>query len=76
MVADEVRSQAARTSAATLEIVEVVPQIPAGFNPHAYEPRAEELARRLLAEPEVQAIGLGARDSLRLEAGLCLYGRS
>ncbi|MGC3894126.1 glycine cleavage system aminomethyltransferase GcvT [Pseudomonas urmiensis] len=35
---------------------------------------AEALARRLLAEPEVQAIGLGARDSLRLEAGLCLYG--
>ncbi|ANH99638.1 glycine cleavage system protein T [Pseudomonas koreensis] len=35
---------------------------------------AEKLARALLAEPEVQAIGLGARDSLRLEAGLCLYG--
>lgn len=35
---------------------------------------AEALARRLLAEPEVQPIGLGARDSLRLEAGLCLYG--
>ncbi|WP_296249898.1 glycine cleavage system aminomethyltransferase GcvT [Pseudomonas sp. UBA4194] len=35
---------------------------------------AEALARALLAEPEVEAIGLGARDSLRLEAGLCLYG--
>src|SRR5262245_10150393 len=35
---------------------------------------AERLARRLLREPEVKPIGLGARDSLRLEAGLCLYG--
>ncbi|MGH8382420.1 glycine cleavage system aminomethyltransferase GcvT [Pseudomonas sp.] len=35
---------------------------------------AQTLARALLAEPEVEAIGLGARDSLRLEAGLCLYG--
>ncbi|WP_191831654.1 glycine cleavage system aminomethyltransferase GcvT [Pseudomonas fluorescens] len=35
---------------------------------------APMLARSLLAEPEVEAIGLGARDSLRLEAGLCLYG--
>jgi aminomethyltransferase len=35
---------------------------------------AEGLARRLLAEPEVAPAGLGARDSLRLEAGLCLYG--
>lgn len=36
--------------------------------------QAEALARALLAEEEVQPIGLGARDSLRLEAGLCLYG--
>jgi aminomethyltransferase len=35
---------------------------------------ADAIARRLLAEPEVKPIGLGARDSLRLEAGLCLYG--
>ena len=35
---------------------------------------AEQLARRLLAEPEVAPVGLGARDTLRLEAGLCLYG--
>lgn len=36
--------------------------------------RAEAFAERLLAEPEVAMAGLGARDSLRLEAGLCLYG--
>jgi aminomethyltransferase len=35
---------------------------------------AERVARTLLAEPEVLPIGLGARDSLRLEAGLCLHG--
>ena len=35
---------------------------------------AERVARALLKEPEVLPIGLGARDSLRLEAGLCLYG--
>ncbi len=35
---------------------------------------AEWVARALLAEPDVMPIGLGARDSLRLEAGLCLYG--
>ncbi len=36
--------------------------------------KAEDICRALLAESEVEAIGLGARDSLRLEAGLCLYG--
>ncbi len=35
---------------------------------------AEALARALLAAPEVKPAGLGARDTLRLEAGLCLYG--
>lgn len=35
---------------------------------------AERFARALLAHPDVAPIGLGARDSLRLEAGLCLYG--
>jgi aminomethyltransferase len=35
---------------------------------------AESFARLLLNEPDVAPIGLGARDSLRLEAGLCLYG--
>lgn len=36
--------------------------------------QAEALVRKLLTEAEVEPIGLGARDSLRLEAGLCLYG--
>ncbi len=36
--------------------------------------QAAALAETLLARPEVKPIGLGARDSLRLEAGLCLYG--
>jgi len=35
---------------------------------------AERLAKTLLENPDVLPIGLGARDSLRLEAGLCLYG--
>ncbi len=45
-----------------------------GFEISVPANRAEELARALLAEPEVEPAGLGARDSLRLEAGLCLYG--
>lgn len=45
-----------------------------GFEISVPAAHAEALARRLLEEPEVQPIGLGARDSLRLEAGLCLYG--
>lgn len=36
---------------------------------------ADRIARRLLGFPEVLPIGLGARDTLRLEAGLCLYGQ-
>ena len=45
-----------------------------GFEISMRATRAETLARLLLAQPEVKPIGLGARDSLRLEAGLCLYG--
>ncbi|HJV81750.1 glycine cleavage system aminomethyltransferase GcvT [Noviherbaspirillum sp.] len=45
-----------------------------GFEISVPGDKAEELARLLLAQPEVAPIGLGARDSLRLEAGLCLYG--
>lgn len=45
-----------------------------GFEISVPAASAESLARSLLAETEVQPIGLGARDSLRLEAGLCLYG--
>lgn len=45
-----------------------------GFEISVPGPRAEQLARALLLQPEVKPIGLGARDTLRLEAGLCLYG--
>ncbi len=45
-----------------------------GFEISVHESRAEEFARALLKQEEVKPIGLGARNSLRLEAGLCLYG--
>jgi aminomethyltransferase len=45
-----------------------------GFEISVPNDSAEALARALLAQPEVKPVGLGARNSLRLEAGLCLYG--
>ena len=45
-----------------------------GFEISVPAERADSFAQLLLAEPEVAMIGLGARDSLRLEAGLPLYG--
>ena len=46
-----------------------------GFEISVAADGAEALARRILSEPEVLPIGLGARDTLRLEAGLPLYGQ-
>ncbi|HEX9169296.1 MAG TPA: glycine cleavage T C-terminal barrel domain-containing protein, partial [Roseiarcus sp.] len=45
-----------------------------GYEVSLASTQAESFARILLAEPDVAPVGLGARDSLRLEAGLCLYG--
>jgi aminomethyltransferase len=45
-----------------------------GFEISVPSTQAEALADHLIAQPEIVPIGLGARDSLRLEAGLCLYG--
>lgn len=45
-----------------------------GFEISIPADKAETVAKWLLDHPDVQPIGLGARDSLRLEAGLCLYG--
>ena len=46
-----------------------------GFEISVDPDAAEALARRILSEPEVLPIGFGARDTLRLEAGLPLYGQ-
>ena len=45
-----------------------------GFEISIPASETDALCRLLLQEPEVELIGLGARDSLRLESGLCLYG--
>jgi aminomethyltransferase len=45
-----------------------------GFEISVPAEHAERLAKAMLADSDVLPIGLGARDSLRLEAGLCLYG--
>jgi aminomethyltransferase len=45
-----------------------------GFEISVPADTAVKLAKELLAQPEVKPAGLGARDTLRLEAGLCLYG--
>jgi aminomethyltransferase len=45
-----------------------------GYEILVHNDHATALVEALLAHPEVKPIGLGARDSLRLEAGLCLYG--
>jgi len=45
-----------------------------GFEISVSREKLEPLARRLLADPAVKLVGLGARDTLRLEAGLHLYG--
>ena len=46
-----------------------------GFEISLPADHADAFARALLAQPEVKPAGLGARNSLRLEAGLCLYGQ-
>ena len=45
-----------------------------GFEISVPADHAFALAEELLAQPEIKPVGLGARDTLRLEAGLCLYG--
>ncbi|KAI8462982.1 MAG: hypothetical protein J3K34DRAFT_389317 [Monoraphidium minutum] len=45
-----------------------------GFEISVPNSAANKLAEKLVADPEVRLSGLGPRDSLRLEAGLCLYG--
>ncbi|MEM6483094.1 MAG: glycine cleavage system aminomethyltransferase GcvT [Pseudomonadota bacterium] len=46
-----------------------------GFEISVLADHAEALARRVLEHPDAKPVGLGARDTLRLEAGLCLFGQ-
>ena len=68
------------TSGCCMTMPSVTLQTPArytgedGFEISVPAERALELAKKLLENPHVRLCGLGARDSLRLEAGLCLYG--
>jgi aminomethyltransferase len=74
---------------ASLSFMQAVPTMAAGIPAHVSRSgytgedgfeisvagdRADELWQILMADEQVKPIGLGARDSLRLEAGLCLYG--
>ncbi|KAF9006837.1 glycine cleavage system T protein [Hymenopellis radicata] len=45
-----------------------------GFEISIPPAQTEEVVKNLLSKPPVMMVGLGARDSLRLEAGMCLYG--
>ena len=47
-----------------------------GFEISVPDSHAVELAQKLIDNDKVKLTGLGSRDALRLEAGLCLYGES
>ena len=66
---------ASTTASTASTVMSAAPAIPArtGSRSRSGDARGA-IAERLLDDPRVKPIGLGARDSLRLEAGLCLYG--